>query len=129
MQLTTISKIKILPQYVFRNTNPAIFGIKVEAGKLIKRLNLISAEGEKIGRIKNIQSENKSVEQVNEGMEVAISVPGTNFERKLKDKNFLYSDITESQFKNFKKNKDLLNPNELKVLQEIAEIKKSLSFA
>jgi len=124
MQLTTISKIKILPQYVFRNTNPAIFGIKVEAGKLIKGLNLISAEGEKIGKIKNIQSENKSVEQVNEGMEVAISVPGTNFERKLKDKNFLYSDISESQFKNFKKNKDLLNPNELKVLQEIAEIKK-----
>ena len=124
MQLTTIFKIKILPQYVFRNTNPAIFGIKVEAGKLIKGLNLISAEGEKIGKIKNIQSQNKSVEQVNEGMEVAISVPGTNFERKLKDKNFLYSDITESQFKNFKKNKDLLNPNELKVLQEIAEIKK-----
>ena len=124
MQLTTISKIKILPQYVFRNTNPAIFGIKVEAGKLIKGLNLISSEGEKIGKIKNIQSQNKSVEQVNEGMEVAISVPGTNFERKLKDKNFLYSDITESQFKNFKKNKDLLNPNELKVLQEIAEIKK-----
>ena len=124
MQLTTISKIKILPQYVFRNTNPAIFGIKVEAGKLIKGLNLISSEGEKIGKIKNIQSQNKSVEQVNEGMEVAISVPGTNFERKLKDKNFLYSDITESQFKNFKKNKDLLNPNELKVLREIAEIKK-----
>jgi len=124
MQLATICKIKILPQHVFRNTNPAIFGIKVEAGKLIKRLNLISAEGEKIGKIKNIQSENKSVEQVNEGMEVAISVPGTNFERKLKDKTFLYSDISESQFKNFKKNKDLLNPNELKVLQEIAEIKK-----
>jgi len=57
-------------------------------------------------------------------MEVAISIPGINFERKLKDKTFLYSDISESQFKTFKKNKDLLSPDEIKTLSEIAEIKK-----
>ncbi len=57
-------------------------------------------------------------------MEIAISIPGVNFERVLKDKNYLYSDISESQFKNFKKNKDLLFPNEMKTLQEIAEIKR-----
>ncbi len=124
MGLTTLCKLKILSQYVFRNTKPAIFGVKVEAGKLISGLNLIDDEGEKVKRVKNIQSENKSVTQAGEGMEVAISMPGINFERQIKNREFLYSDISGSQFKNFKKNKDLLSPSEMKILQEIAEIKR-----
>jgi len=124
MELSSICKLKILPQYVFRNTKPAIFGVKIEAGKLISSLNIINEKLEKVGRIKNIQSENKSVEEAKEGLEVAISIPGVNFERQLKDKTYLYSDIGEKQFKTFKKNKDLLNPSEIKTLQEIAEIKR-----
>ena len=122
--LSSLCKLRILKQHVFRNTNPAIFGVRVEAGKLIPRLQMIDESGEKAGKVKNMQSENKAVEEANEGQELAISVPGINFERKLGDKNFLYSDITLLQLKIFKKNKDLLSANELRVLQEIAEIKK-----
>ncbi len=124
MELASLCKIKILNQYVFRNTSPAIFGVKVEAGKLVHGINMIDVYGEKIGRIKNIQLEKNSVEEAKEDMEVAISIPGTNFERKLKDKEFLYTDISESQFRNFKKNKDLLSQKEISVLQEIANIKR-----
>ncbi len=124
MGLTTICKLKILHQYVFRNTKPAIFGVRVEAGKLISGLSLINPKGEKSGRIKNIQSENKSVEEAKEGMEVAVSLPGINYERQIKEEESLYSDISESQFRNFKKNKDLLSQNEMKILQEISKIKK-----
>ena len=126
MGLTTLCKLKILPQYVFRNTKPAIFGVRIEAGKLISNLNLINDKVEKIGRVKNIQSENKSVPEAKENMEVAISIPGVNFERQLKHKEFLYSNISSSQFKNFKKNKDLLSSNEIKLLQEIAEIQRKI---
>lgn len=124
MELASLFKIKILHQFVFRNLNPAIFGIRVESGKIKKGLNLIDEKGDKIGRVKNIQHEKKSIDEAIEGMEIAISTPGVNFERVLKDKNFLYSDISESQFRNFKKNKDLLSPNEMRTLQEIAEIKR-----
>ncbi|MBI2004474.1 50S ribosome-binding GTPase, partial [Candidatus Pacearchaeota archaeon] len=124
MELASLFKIKILHQFVFRNLNPAIFGIRVEAGKIKKNLTLIDEKGEKIGRVKNIQSEKKSIEEAGEGMEIAISIPGVNFERVLKDKNYLYSDISEQHFRNFKKNKDLLSVSELKTLQEIAEIKR-----
>ena len=79
---------------------------------------------QKVGRVKNIQSENKSVQEAVEALEVAISIPGINFEHTLGDKEFLYSDISESQFKTFKKNKDLLSENEKKILMEIAEIKR-----
>ncbi len=124
MQLTALCKLKILPQYVFRNTKPAIFGVKVEAGKLIPEINIINKEGEKVGRIKKVQSEKRGVEEASEGMEVAISIPGLNFERQLREQEYLYSDITATQFKNFKKNKDLLTSSELRTLSEIAEIKK-----
>ena len=87
-------------------------------------MNLINDKGEKIGRLKNIQHEKKSIEEATEGMEIAISIPGVNFERVLKDKNYLYSDISEQHFRNFKKNKDLLSSSEMKTLQEIAEIKR-----
>jgi translation initiation factor 5B len=124
MDLVTICKLKILHQYVFRNSNPAVFGVKVEGGKLISNQNLIDDSNEKVGRVKNIQSDKKSVEESVEGMEVAISIPGSNFERKIKDKTVLYSNISESQFRTFKKNKDLLSESEKKILQEIAVVKR-----
>ena len=98
--------------------------MNVETGKLISGLKLINKKDEEVGKIKNIQSENKSVQEATENMQVAISIPGVNFERQLKDKEFLYSNIGESQFRNFRKNKDLLSQKEIALLQEIAEIKR-----
>jgi translation initiation factor 5B len=124
MGMSSLCKLRVLPKFVFRNTKPAIFGVRIETGKLLSGLNLIDGKGDKAGRVKKIQSENKSVEQSTEGMEVAISIPGVNFERQMKTKEFLYSELSENQFRNFKKNKDLLSRNEISLLQEIAEIKR-----
>lgn len=121
--LASICKLEILHQYVFRNTNPAIFGVKVLAGKLKDGQELIDDSGENIGRVKKIQADNKPVDEARSGMEVAISIPGSNFERKLKDKKSLYSNISEKQLKKFRENKDLLDSDEIKVLQEIKVIK------
>jgi len=124
MGLARIVKLEILHQYVFRNTAPAIFGVRISGGKLASGMQIIDNEGEDIGRVKNIQAEKKSVEEAEEGMEVAVSIPGSNYERKIKDKKFLYSNLSEKQFKNFKKNKDLLSSSEISILQEIADIKR-----
>lgn len=129
--LATICKLQILPQYVFRNSNPAIFGVKVLAGKLKNHLPLIDESDEKIGSIKAIQSEKHSVAEADEGQEVAISLPGVNFERQVTNKGvkFLYSQISETHFRNFRKNKDLLSQSEIKALAEIAEIKRKKNGA
>ena len=124
MRLATICKLEILRQYVFRNSNPAIFGVKVIAGKLKVGIPLIDENGEEVSRVKGIQAEKASVGEANEGQELAISLPGVNFERRLGDKNYLYANISERQFKDFKKNKDLLSASELKVLQEVSDIKR-----
>ncbi len=123
LELSALSKLKLLKQYVFRNTNPAIFGVRIEAGKVVAGIDLIDGNNEKVGKIKNIQSEGRSVNEATEGMEVAISIPGINYERRLKEIDSLYSNISESQFKNLKKNKDLLSSSELSLLSELARIK------
>ncbi len=124
MQLATICKLEILHRYQFRNSNPAIFGIRVLAGNITKNIPIIDENDEQISRVKALQADKSSVEEATEGMELAISLTGVNFERQLADKKYLYSQISESQFKEFKKNRDLLTENELKALSEIAELKR-----
>ncbi len=124
MELATICKLEILPQYIFRKSNPAVFGVRVLAGKLKNNLPLIDQNNEEVARIKAIQSDKKSVEEAHEEQEVAISLPGTAFDRKLKDIKFLYSQLSESQFKKFKQNKDLLSQAEIRTLEEIAALKR-----
>jgi hypothetical protein len=65
-----------------------------------------------------------SVDEAREGQELALALPGIMFDRKLKDVKYLYSNMSEKQFKKFRENKELLSASELKVLQEIAQIKK-----
>ena len=124
MGLATICKLEILPQYVFRNSNPAIFGVRVLTGRLRVRLLLINESGEDVARVKSIQYEKSTVQEATVGQEIAIALPGLTFDRQLKDVKYLYSDISESQFKQFKKNKELLSGNELKTIQEIVDIKR-----
>ena len=123
-KLTSVCKLKILPQYVFRNSNPAVFGVLVESGKLRPGTKLIDDEGKEIAKVKNIQEQNKSVKEATKGSEIAISLPGIMFDRILAETNNLYSNLSEKQFKQFKDNKDLLTTDEIQALQKIAQIKR-----
>jgi len=122
--LQSITKLTILPGNLFRNSNPAIFGVKVDAGTLTQNTELINNQDKKIARVKTIQHEKTTLPQAEKGKEIAISLPGTNFERQLKEGDVLYSNLSESQFRKFKENKELLSADEKKLLQEIAEIKR-----
>jgi translation initiation factor 5B len=122
-ELPTIFGVTVL-DFVFRNSNPAVFGVKVDAGRLVKKVNFINKEDEKIGSIKEIQEDKNNVQEAIVGKEVAISVPGVNFERQIEIGEKLYTELGESQFRKFKEHKDLLTSDEKKLLQEIAAIKR-----
>jgi translation initiation factor 5B len=122
-ELPTIAKLKVL-DFCFRNTSPAVFGVKVEAGKLKAHERFINRDDKKIGQIKEIQHEKKSVNEIESGKEVAVSMPGVNFSRQLEVGEFLYTNLAESQFRKFKEHKNLLSSEEKSILQEIAQIKR-----
>ncbi|MFZ5954864.1 MAG: translation initiation factor IF-2 [Nanoarchaeota archaeon] len=125
-ELPNLAKITIL-QFVFRNSNPAIFGVRIDGGILKQEIELINQDDEKIGRIKTIQEDKSTLSQAEKGKEIAISIPGVNFERQLKESQYLYSNLSESQFRKFKEHKNLLSQDEVKILQEIAEIKRKFN--
>jgi translation initiation factor 5B len=125
MKLASISKVKILHQYVFHNSNPAIFGVKIESGKLKSGVTMINENDEEIGDVKRIQVDKAGVEEATSGMEVAVSLSGVNFERQLKETHYLYSNISPQMYKKFKDNKDLLSREEIDVLQKISQIKRA----
>jgi len=124
MSLATICRLKILPQYIFHNSNPAIFGVEVEAGKLKPNILLMDKNGKSIAKVKAIQEQGQNINEAVQGQQVAISLPGITFDRQLADIEYLYSDINEAQYRDFKKNKELLTQNEIQALQKIAEIKR-----
>jgi translation initiation factor 5B len=122
-ELPHLAKITIL-NFVFRNSNPAVFGVLVDGGILKKELRMINSNDEKIGQVKEIQEEKSTVKEASKGKEVAISMPGVNFERQLKVGESLYTNLSETEFRKFKDNKDLLSSEEKSILQEIAQVKR-----
>lgn len=128
MGLATICKLEVLHNYVFRNSNPAIFGVKVLAGKVKVGIPLMDENGVDVARVKSLQDEKESVREATEGQELAIALPGVTFDRRMKDVSYLYSRIGGKQIKEFRDKKDLLSGGEIKVLGEIADIREKASL-
>ena len=126
--LATIGKLEVLHNYVFRNAKPAIFGVKVVAGKVKIGIPLINDKGEEVARIKSLQHDKMGVNEATSGQELAMALPGVTFDRQLKDVKYLYSNVGERQIKEFKKKKDLLSSEELRVLQEILDLKERVAL-
>lgn len=115
-------KIKVLP-FIFRKNKPAIFGARIIAGT-VKPGMYFTKEGKTIDKIKGIQSKGKNIEKASKGEEVAISCPNITIGRQVEEVDILYSDINEENFKKLRENKKFLTPDEIKILQEIAQIKR-----
>jgi len=116
-------KLEILKDCIFRISHPAIVGVEVLGGK-VKSGTPIMKTGKKLSEVKEIQSENKSVSELEKGKQAAISLPGLTVGRQIKEGDILYSDISEEDFRKLKKLKKYLNDDEIEILKELSEIKR-----
>ncbi|BDR92984.1 translation initiation factor IF-2 [Vulcanisaeta souniana] len=120
-------KIRILPGYVFRRSNPVIVGVAVLEGVIKPGYTLMRGDGKKVGTIMQIQDKGKNIQEARKGMEVAISIEGNvMIGRQIKEGDELYIDVPEehaitlmTQFK------DQLTEDEMALLKEILRIKRS----
>ncbi|MDD5254248.1 MAG: translation initiation factor IF-2 [Candidatus Nanoarchaeia archaeon] len=122
-KLVRPAELYFLPQFVFRQSNPAIFGVEIIAGKIKVGIPLM-INGKDVGRIKEIQHEKVNVQEAEKGKQVAIAVPGATIGRQIKEGDTLYSDIPEPDFVHLKQLKKYLNREEVEVLRKIAEIRR-----
>ena len=118
-------KIRIMPQYIFRNANPAIFGAEVISGKISSGSFLINKSGEKIGQIKSIEDKGKKLKELFKGQESAVSVKNMNIGRNAEGGEEFYTNISEHDFRKLKSKKEFLSTDEKEILKEIAEIKRT----
>ncbi|MFW9887757.1 MAG: translation initiation factor IF-2 [Candidatus Thorarchaeota archaeon] len=118
-------KLELIPEYVFRQKDPAIVGVRVH-GIIKPRTGLINSEGRRVGTILQIQDRSVPVDEATNGMEVAVSIRGPTIGRQVKNDEVLYSDIPDKHILAMRKKfLDDLLPSEKEVLQEITEIKRT----
>ncbi len=114
-------RMRIMPGYVFRQSNPAIVGVEITAGTLTAGMPVMK-DGKQIGTVKEIQLEQKSITTAEKGKQVAASIDGATVGRQINEGDELLSYINEDDFRALKKLAKLLEKEEIAVLKEIAEL-------
>ncbi|MBS7651822.1 MAG: translation initiation factor IF-2 [Candidatus Bathyarchaeia archaeon] len=118
-------KIEVLEGFIFRRSNPAIFGVKVLAGAIAPNREMINMEGEVLGRITQIQEEGKPISLAEEGKEVAVSMPKPIIGRHIKEGDILYVDVPEEHVRVLRDRfSSRLTERALETLKELVEIKR-----
>jgi translation initiation factor 5B len=118
-------KLEILPGYVFRQSSPAVVGVRVLGGRLSPKTNLIHPDNRRAGTIHQLQDKGKTVPEARIGAEVAVSIKGVTVGRQIDEGDILYIDLPESMvIKLNQELKDKLTSDELDILQELLQIKR-----
>jgi len=93
------AKIRLLPDCIFRQSNPAVVGVRVLGGKLRSDIDLVKMDGKKIGHLKTMQLRGETIREAEAGQEVAISIEGATVGRQISVGDDLYADIPERHVK------------------------------
>ena len=129
-ELTPISKFTFLKGFVFRNNNPAVFGIRVDVGQLRQKIPFMNKTGKKIGIIHQLQHDGKTVSVVKTGQEVACSVQNITIGRQIVEEDVFYTLPSSSDAKQLiKRFMHKLSSEETNVLNEIIEIQRVIDPA
>jgi len=98
-QIVMPAKVRVLPDCIFRQSNPAVVGVRVLGGTLRTDVNLIQRDGKKVGHLKSIQYNQEAIREADAGKEVAISIEGAAVGRQLDVDDDLFVDIPEHHVK------------------------------
>ncbi len=129
-ELTPICKFTFLKGYVFRKSNPAVFGIRVDIGSLRQKVPIMNADGRRIGLVHQIQDSGKSINMAKKGQEVAVSIQNVTIGRQISEEEVFYSLPSSHDSKLLlKRFSHKLSPEEFEVLNEIITIQRKLNPA
>ncbi|MDO8740821.1 MAG: translation initiation factor IF-2 [Candidatus Woesearchaeota archaeon] len=117
-------KIQVLTGYVFRQSHPAIVGVEILVGKAKVDMPIMKADGKELSKIRSMQAEQENVTTAEKGKQIAMAFDNVTVGRQLFEGDVLYSSIPEGNFRKLKTLTRLLMQDELKVMKEIAEIKR-----
>ncbi len=124
-ELTPICKLTFLKGYIFRKSNPAVFGVRIDVGILRQKVPIMNSSGKKIGIIHQIQESGKNIDVAKKSQEVAVSIQKVTIGRQISEEEILYSFPPAPEAKLLlKKYSHKMTPEEYQVLQEIVVIQR-----
>lgn len=112
-------KTEIMANHIFRQSNPLICGMHVLAGEL-KTGTYLMKDGKRVALVKDIQDNKESIGTASTGKSVAVSLVGPTAGRQCSEKDILYSEISEEQFRQLRLAAKQLSEQEKQLLREIA---------
>lgn len=89
----------ILPDCTFRQSKPAVVGVRVLGGVIRTNLQVMKEDGTIAGIIKGIQENNENISEAATGKEVAVAIDGPVVGRQIKEGDTLYIDTPEKHAK------------------------------
>ena len=126
-ELTPVSKFSFLKGMVFRNNNPAVFGVRVDVGTLKHKVPFMNMAGRKVGSIHQLQLDKKTVSTAKTGDEVACSVKDVTIGRQIFEEEVYYT-FPPSPDAKLLLNKFMhkLSTEEQEVLNDIVRIQRAI---
>jgi len=98
-EIPPICKFEFMKGYVFRRSDPAVFGSEILVGKIKQKMTLMDTNGKKIGIIHQIQDKGKTIDEATKGMQVAVSINGPQIGRQLNEGDIFYTYLNSRQAK------------------------------
>ena len=124
-ELTPIAKFTFLKGMIFRNNNPAVFGIRIDIGTLKHKIPFMNMSGRKVGTIHQLQLDKKTVSSAKAGDEVACSVNDVTIGRQIFEEEVFYTFPPSPDAKKLlTKYMHKLSPEEQVVLNDIVRIQR-----
>lgn len=126
--LITPCKFVFMRGFIFRRNNPAIFGVEIKVGRLKQKSVVMNKEGKEVGTVHQIQDKGKNIDEAKKDMQVAVSMSEPTVGRQVNEGDILYTVPPNEDVKLLlNRFKYRLNDEELKVLDEILEMKRRIN--
>lgn len=124
-KLVMPAKVRILPNCVFRQSNPAVVGVRILGGKLQSGVNLVLTNGKRVGHLKQMQLRSETIHEADAGQEVAISIEGPTVGRQINVDDEMYADIPERHVKVIEREMlDRLSTSMQEILEEYTTMRR-----
>ncbi|HLL61311.1 MAG TPA: translation initiation factor IF-2, partial [Candidatus Nitrosocosmicus sp.] len=98
-EIPPVSKFEFMKGYVFRRSDPAVFGAEISIGKIKQKMSIMNSTGKKVGIIHQIQDKGKTIDEATKGMQVAVSINGPQIGRQLNEGDVFYTYLNSKQAK------------------------------
>ncbi|WP_094228182.1 translation initiation factor IF-2 [Methanolobus psychrotolerans] len=118
-------RFRIMPDCTFRQSKPAVVGVKIIGGVVKTNVEVVNTNGEVVGKVKGLQMRGENISEAKVGMEVAMAIEGPTVGRQIKEEDTLFVNVPERHAKKIEHEiYDSMTADELEALDAFLAIKR-----